>query len=151
MNAYTQLSANVSNYTAFESMTTTGDYWEANQTCKMELFCKNSWWLLAIYYFTKSFILNSWLNYECTTLTEKCRNEKNLCTLYLSDLGMVLDRIRSVLGWHILTTFFQALLKQKKNGIRYSLLAMLEWFKTCINISTIAINISHNLLKVFTK
>ena len=47
MNAYTQLSANTSNYTAFESMTTTEEYWQANQTCKME---KNSWWLLAIYY-----------------------------------------------------------------------------------------------------
>lgn len=47
MNAYTQLPANTSNYTAFESMTTTEEYWQANQTCKME---KNSWWLLAIYY-----------------------------------------------------------------------------------------------------
>ena len=135
MNAYTQLSANTSNYTAFESMTTTEEYWEANQTCKME---KNSWRLLAI--------TIRWLNYECTTVTEKCRNEKSLCTFYLSDLGMVLDRISSVLGWHILAMFFQGLLKQKKNDIRYSLIVMLERFKTCINISTIVIYISHNLL-----
>ena len=56
MNAYTQLPANTSNYTAFESMTTTQEYWQANQTCKME---KNSWWLLAIYYSVTELCMNA--------------------------------------------------------------------------------------------